>query len=120
MKKQKKIKGVIYSATPPPGWPTEEQFALLKSRMVEKSVIEAEPLLKATTSATDRIKHELCKEFYRCFEDSEMMQKDFAKKLKITESRVSEILAYRYESYTIDKLLSILLMLKPDLRLKVA
>jgi predicted XRE-type DNA-binding protein len=117
--KKKQIEGAVFSKTPPPGWPTEAQFAEVKSIMVENAVREAEPKLGKSVTEVDKIKHELCKEFYRCFEHSEMMQRDFAKKLKISESRVSEILSYRYESYTIDKLFSLILLLKPQAMLEL-
>jgi predicted XRE-type DNA-binding protein len=118
-KKNRYTSGVIYSDVPPAGWPSEAEFAIVKSMMVEKAVREAEPKLDKSINAVDKLKHDLCKEFYRCFEDSEMMQKDFAKKLKITESRVSEILSYRYETYTIDKLLTLLVIIKPETKFEL-
>ncbi|WP_374001689.1 XRE family transcriptional regulator [Bdellovibrio bacteriovorus] len=47
-------------------------------------------------------------------------QREMAERLGVTESRVSEILHYHIERFTIDKLLELLAKIRPDVKIQVA
>lgn len=116
-KSKKKIPPVRYSLTPPPGWPSEEEF-----RRIEKKLEKSLPTIIRGESATpvQKAKHAICSEFVKYANKTEITQREMAKILGVTESRVSEILHYHFDHYTIDRLLELLIKIKPKASLKVA
>ncbi len=105
------------SKTPPSGWPTEEQWKEVEKKLDKKP---ASKMLSASAGPVERTKHELCAHFikYRRLED--ISQRELAQRLGVTDSRVSEILHYHYERFTIDKLLELLAKIRPEVKIKVA
>lgn len=114
--KKAKIK-VRYSKKPPHGWPTEEQWA-----EAEKELAKHLPtrINLDNVSPVYRAKQDICAHFVRYFNESKITQRELAAKLGVTESRVSEIIHYHHDRFTIDKLLELLVKLKPEIRIKVA
>ena len=115
MKKPKKL--VRVSKTPPPDWPSEDQW-----KEIEKKLGKELPskVLPKNAGPVERTKQDLCSHFVLYFNSSKLTQRDLAKELGVTESRVSEILHYHHERFTIDKLLELLARIKPEVRLKIA
>ena len=105
------------SKTPPPGWPSEEQWRLVEKKM-KKS--HSSKVLAPNADPVERTKHELCAQFIRYRREEKITQRELAKRLGVTDSRVSEILHYHHERFTIDKLFSLLTKIRPALSLKVA
>ena len=105
------------SKTPPKDYPTESEWS-----DVEKGLSKSLPskMLPANASPVDRTKQEICAHFIKYRIATNVTQRELAKRLDVTESRVSEILHFHFERFTIDKLLELLNKIKPDLRLKVA
>jgi predicted XRE-type DNA-binding protein len=105
------------SKTPPPGWPSEEEWRIidpiLKKAPGSRTLPpKAEPL--------DRFKYELCRQIVIYLQGRNITQRQLAKKLKTTEARVSEIVRYHLDKVTTDRLIGYLSILKPDLKIKVA
>ncbi len=105
------------SKTPPKGYPTESEWV-----DIEKDLGKSLPskMLSANASPVDRTKQEICAHFIKYRIATNITQRELAKRLDVTESRVSELLHYHFERFTIDKLLELLNKIKPDVRLKVA
>lgn len=101
----------------PPGWPTEKQW-----KKIEKKIAKTLPTKDLPKNATsvDRVKYDLCAHFVIFRQEKGMTQRELAKLIGVTESRVSEILHYHIGRFTIDKLLSLLTKLKPQLKVKVS
>jgi predicted XRE-type DNA-binding protein len=117
MRKVKKPTLVRYSKTPPPGWPTEEEWV-----EIEKELAKGLPtlILPKDAGPVDRTKYELCKHFILYIRKMNITQRKLAEQLGVTESRVSEILHYHIERFTIDKLLTLLNKIRPEIKLEVA
>jgi predicted XRE-type DNA-binding protein len=105
------------SATPPKSWPSEKILKEAERRMKGKL---ASKLLSDDAGPVERAKHQLCAHFIRYRRDEAITQRELAKRLGVTESRVSEILHYHHEQFTIDRLLDLLNRIKPGVNLKVA
>jgi len=75
---------------------------------------------RKNASAVDKIKYDLCREFVIYMISNNMSQVDLADKLGIDKARVNKIVKYRIEVFTIDKLLSLLNIIKPSSELKVS
>lgn len=116
MKKDAK-KPTKISKTPPKGWPSEEIIKEAERKM--KGGL-ATKLLSPDAGPVERAKHELCEHFIRYRRDQEINQRELARRLEVTENRVSEILHYHHEQFTIDRLLELLNRIKPGITLKVA
>jgi len=116
-KTTKKAKPSKISRTPPPGWPTESEWV-----EIDKKLGKSKPtkVLAGDASSVDRAKHELCAHFVRYCQEKDLTQRELAKILGVSESRVSEIVHYHHGRFTIDKLLELLNIIKPKLKFKVA
>lgn len=113
---KKTIKPTKVSKNPPPGWPSEEVFAKIEKRL-DKSIATK---VGYENDAIGFTKRELCAHFVRYLAANKITQRELAKRLSVTESRISEILHYHHERFTIDKLLSLLSVIKPAIRIRVA
>ena len=116
MKKTKRAIPRI-SKTPPPNWPTEKQWKIVEKDLQKKQASRA---LSENASPVERIKHELCSQFIKYRKEEGINQREFAKLLGVTDSRVSEILHYHHERFTIDKLVMLLTKIRPTTKIKVA
>jgi predicted XRE-type DNA-binding protein len=104
------------SKTPPPGWPSEKEWARL-DKLLEKP--PGSRLLPPNATAVERAKYNLCREFVIYLQEKKMTQRDLAKKLKTTEARISEIVHYHLDKVTTDRLVGYLGVIRPEFTLKV-
>jgi predicted XRE-type DNA-binding protein len=94
----------------------EIQEVLKKLENVEPTFV----LDRKNASAVDKIKYDLCREFVDYIISNKISQVELAEKLSIDKARVNKIVKYRIEVFTIDKLLSLLNIIKPSKELKVS
>ncbi|MDG0817625.1 XRE family transcriptional regulator [Bdellovibrio svalbardensis] len=116
MKKVSKKPSKI-SKAPPPGWPSEEVVKEFEKK-TRKSLVTK--LLPPNPGLVEYTKQTLCEHFIRYRRDENITQRELAKRLDVTENRVSEILHYHHQTFTIDRLIELLSRIKPDVRIKVA
>ncbi len=67
----------------------------------------------------DRAKYQLCQLIARYQREHGLLQKDIAQKIGVDESRISDILRGKLESFTLDRLISYAEKLHPRLRVRV-
>ena len=117
MRKKKTDTPLKKSKTPPAQWPTEEEW-----KEIDKELARSLPsnVLPKNASLIDKTKADICTHFIHYLKKEEITQRELAKKLEISESRVSEIVHYHFQRYTIDKLMELLNIIKPKMRVKVA
>jgi predicted XRE-type DNA-binding protein len=92
----------------------------LKSIRAKLAKVEPARMLPKNASQADRIKYKICKKFVIYLMENEMSQVQLAKKMKIDPSRINEIVKYRIDLYTVDKLLDLAEKLHLDLHVEVA
>ena len=99
-------------------FPNNEQIKkmLKKLENVEPTYV----IDRENSSAVDKIKYDLCREFVIFIQENKISQVELATKLGIDKARVNKIIRYRIEVFTIDKLLSLLSIIKPSKELKVS
>ncbi len=97
-------------------WPSKKdlQKALKKLEKLPAS----RPLAK-DASAIERIKHRICEQFVKHLNDHELSQQELADQLKIDKAIVSKITHYRYDEFTIDRLIKYLSVLDPTLTIEI-
>lgn len=89
---------------------------------MRKKLEKAEPShgLPPNASKTDRLKYELCKQFVVHLNREKINQKELAEKLGIEPARLNEIVKYRIDLFTVDRLLDYVELLDPDIKVTVA
>lgn len=116
MKKKPKNTLVAILKEPPPGWPTEKEW-----KVIEKKLSKQLPaLVRENMTPAQQLKHDICAEFIKYFNKNKLTQKQLAKVVGINEARMSEILHYHFDRFTVDLLVKYLMKIKPDLKIKVA
>jgi predicted XRE-type DNA-binding protein len=99
------------------GFPSEKEL-----KAIRKKLEKAEPsrLLPKKASKADQVKYKLCEKFVGYLLSHKMTQAQLARRLKIDPSRVNEIIKYRIDLYTVDKLMELAEKLDIDFEVKVA
>ena len=89
---------------------------------IRKKLVTVEPTHGLPPNATkaDRLKYELCKQFVIRLNREKMSQKELAERLGIEPARLNEIVKYRIELFTVDRLLGYVELLDPDINVTVA
>lgn len=82
--------------------------------------VEAVRILPDDASNVDKLKYSLCKIFVTYLRTSKMTQVDLAKMLDVDPARISEIIKYKIELFTVDRLLTLAEKFNPKLRIKIA
>ncbi len=98
------------------GFPDQKELT-----RVRKKLSKAEPTrsLPKNTSKADKLKYELCRQFVKYILKNKMTQKELAKEIDIEPARMNEIVRYRIDLFTIDRLLGYAERLKPNLKITV-
>ena len=77
-------------------------------------------LLPADASKADKLKFELCKQFVTYLQEEGVSQVELAEELEIEPARLNEIVKYRIDLFTVDRLLDYVERLNPKLKVTVA
>ncbi len=99
------------------GFPSEKELRTIRIKLQNS---EPSRLLPNDASKADQVKYKLCEKFVIYLLDHKMTQAQLAKRLKIDPSRINEIVKYRIDLYTIDKLMDLAERLEIDFDVKVA
>ena len=88
---------------------------------VRKKLEKVEPvrLLPPSASKADKLKFELCKQFVAYLQEEGVSQLALANELEIEPARLNEIVKYRIDLFTVDRLLDYVEKLNPKLKLTV-
>lgn len=99
------------------GFPSEKEL-----KAIRKKLVKAEPsrLLPKNASKADHLKYKLCEKFVIYLTEHKISQAQLAKKLKIDPSRINEVVKYRIDLYTVDKLMDLAERLDLDFDVEVA
>ena len=77
-------------------------------------------MLPKNASNADRLKYQICERFVAYLLKNKMSQAQLARRLKVDPARINEIVKYRIDLYTVDKLLDLAERLELDLNVRVA
>ena len=99
------------------GFPSEKELKSIRKLM---SKVEPSRSLPKNASKADHVKYKLCQKFVVYLLENKISQVALAKKLKINPSRINEIVRYRIDLYTVDKLMDLAEKLQLDFNVEVA
>ncbi len=86
------------------GFPNQKELETIRKKL---SKAEPSRLLPKNASKADQLKYRLCEKFVIYLMDNKISQSQLAKKLKVDPSRINEIVKYRIDLYTVDKLMDL-------------
>lgn len=98
-------------------WPSDSE---LKAATKKLAKAKGSAGLPPDADTLDRTKYTLCEEFVKYCLAHNISQRDVAAQLDVNESRISEIVRYRIEKLTVDRLIKYLGKLNPKFKLSVA
>jgi predicted XRE-type DNA-binding protein len=99
------------------GFPNEKKLKEIRSKLAK---VEPSRGLPEHASTVERVKYKICEKFVRYLLDHRMSQAELARKLKMDPARLNEIVKYRIELFTIDKLVELAEVLDPKIKVDVA
>lgn len=99
------------------GFPSEKELKKIRAKL-ESS--EPSLTLPERASKSARLKYKLCEKFVKYLIKNKISQAELARKLKVDPSRINEIVKYRIDLFTADKLMDLAEQLDPDFEVNVA
>lgn len=100
-------------------FPSKTTLERVRKKLSSKSFEGGNLALPENATESERLKYQLCQLIARYMREHELLQKELAKKLGIDESRMSEILRGKIESFTLDRLVSYSEKLYPKMKLHI-
>ncbi len=98
-------------------WPSSETWKKMDKILAKAKGSRGLPL---NATLLDRFKWDLCGELVRYCVEHDLSQRALAKKLHVSESRISEVVHYHIDKFTADRLTNYLDKLKPKAKISVA
>jgi predicted XRE-type DNA-binding protein len=101
----------------PKRWPSEEVLKKMDKKLVRA---ESAATLHPGASAIERFKFDLCKKLLIHMKNKKLSQRQLAKILGVNESRISEIINYKVQRVTADRLMAYLETVDEKTQFRVA
>lgn len=99
------------------GFPDEKKIKAMRA-ILEKA--EPSRSLPPNASVADQVKYKICEKFSAYILDKNISQAELARQIGVDPSRINEIVKYRIDLFTIDKLVNFAERLDPKFKLEVA
>ena len=99
------------------GFPSEKELKKIKTKL---AAAEPSRTLPEGASKADQLKYKLCEKFVVYLLEGKLSQAQLARDLKVDPARINEIVKYRIDLFTVDKLMDLAEQLDPDLEVDVA
>ncbi len=99
------------------GFPSEKELKVIRAKLAK---VKPSRLLPKNASKADHLKYKLCEKFVIYLTEHKMSQVQLAKRLNVDPSRINEIVKYRIDLYTVDKLMDLAERLHLEFDVEVA
>ncbi len=100
-------------------FPGDSTLKRIRERLSDPQYQGGNLALPENATEVERAKYQLCQLIARYQREHGLLQKDLAQKVGVDESRISEILRGKIESFTLDRLINYAERLHPGLRVRV-
>lgn len=101
------------------GFPDEKTLSRIREKLSDPAFDGGSYIVPDDASEVDRAKYALCQLIAKYQREHGLLQKQVAQKLGIDESRISDILRGKIESFTLDRLLSYAEKLYENVQVKI-
>ncbi|MBY0383646.1 helix-turn-helix domain-containing protein [bacterium] len=98
-------------------FPSEKELARIRKKTAK---MEPSRPLPKNASKAEAVKYKLCEKFVVYLMEHDVTQVQLAKKLKVDPSRINEIVKYRIDLFTVDKLMDLAERLRIEFDVAVA
>lgn len=98
-------------------FPNEKELKKVRTKLAR---VVPSRTLPRNASKADVIKYKLCEKFVKYILDKKISQAQLARQLHVDPSRINEIVKYRIDLFTVDKLMELAESLDLDFRVEVA
>jgi len=98
-------------------FPNEKELKKIRAKL---SRVAPSHTLPRHASKADFVKYKLCEKFVKYILDHKISQAQLARHLHVDPSRINEIVKYRIDLFTVDKLMELAERLDLDFRVDVA
>ena len=100
-------------------FPEEQTLRRIRDKLSDVNYQGGNLALPANATEVERAKYQLCQLIAKYQREHGMLQKEIAEKLGVDESRISDILRGKIESFTLDRQISYAGKLHPGLRVEI-
>lgn len=98
-------------------WPSEKELSKMRRYLEE---VDPARSLPENPSKAEFLKYKLCEEFVKYLLKTGQTQKELSIELGIDPARINDIVKYKIDLFTVDRLISFTELLYPDLKIQVA
>jgi predicted XRE-type DNA-binding protein len=100
-------------------FPGEVTLKRVREKLSDPNYRDGNLALPQNATEVDRAKYQLCQLIARYQRERGLLQKDIARRIGVDESRISDILRGKIESFTLDRLIGYAEKLHPGLKVQV-
>ena len=100
-------------------FPDEKTLRRVREKFSDLNYRGGNLALPANATEAERAKYQLCQLIAKYQREHGLLQKQIAEKIGVDESRVSDILRGKFESFTLDRLIAYAKKLHPNLRVTI-
>ena len=100
-------------------FPNEDTLKQFREKLSDPNYKGGNIALPAHASTTDKAKYRVCQVIASYQHKHGLLQKDIAEKIGVDESRISDILRGKIESFTLDRLITYAEKLQPGIRVEI-
>lgn len=100
-------------------FPDEATLKRVREKLSDPNYMGGNIALPAKASEIDRAKYQICQLIARYQREHALLQKEIATRIGIDESRISDILRGKIDSFTLDRLIGYAEKLHPGLKLQI-
>ena len=101
-------------------FPDQQTLKRMRDKLSDPSYAGGNLALPSDATAADRAKYQICQLIAKYLREHQLMQKELAEQLGVDESRVSDLLRGKTESFTLDRLIGYAEKLHPKLRILIS
>jgi len=101
-------------------FPDEKTLRRVRDKLSGANYRGGNLALPSNATEIERAKYQLCQLIAKYQREHRLLQKEIAEKIGVDESRISEILRGRIESFTLDRLIAYGEKLHPGLRVQIS
>ncbi len=100
-------------------FPDEQTLRRVRDKLSAVNYPGGNLALPVNATEVERAKYQLCQLIATYKREHGLLQKEIAEKIGVDESRISDILRGKFESFTLDRLISYAEKLHPGLRVQI-
>ena len=100
-------------------FPDQQTLKRVRDKLSDTSYTGGNLALSSNATEADRAKYQICQLIAKYLREHQIMQKELAEKLGVDESRISDLLRGKTDSFTLDRLIGYAEKLHPKLRILI-